>query len=48
LPHQLLLGTEADVDDIVEAMLKVQRSAGDLAGLQTAEVERLRQARSAR
>lgn len=48
LPHQLLLGTESDVDDIVEAVLKVQRSAGDLAGLETAEVERLRQARSAR
>ncbi len=48
LPHQLLLGTEADVDDIVEAVLKVQRSAADLAGLQSAEVERLRLARSAR
>ena len=48
LPHQLLLGTEADVDDIVEAVLKVQRSADDLAGLESAEVERLRQARSAR
>ena len=48
LPHQLLLGTETDVDDIVEAVLKVQRAAGDLAGLETAEVERLRQARSAR
>ena len=48
LPHQLLLGTEADVDDIVEAVLKVQRQAGDLAGLKNAEVERLRQARSAR
>lgn len=48
LPHQLLLGTETDVDDIVEAVLKVQHSAGDLAGLESAEVERLRQARSAR
>ncbi|MCY3591865.1 MAG: DegT/DnrJ/EryC1/StrS family aminotransferase [Acidobacteria bacterium] len=48
LPHQLLLGTETDVDDIVEAVLKVQRSADDLAGLESAEVERLRQARSAR
>jgi len=48
LPHQLLLGTEAEVDDIVEAVLKVQRSAGDLAGLESAEIERLRQARSAR
>ena len=48
LPHQLLLGAESDVDDIVEAVLKVQGSAGDLAGLETAEVERLRQARSAR
>ncbi|MYF96252.1 MAG: hypothetical protein F4210_12245 [Holophagales bacterium] len=48
LPHQLLLGTEADVDDIVEAVLKVQRVAGDLAGLESAEVERLRRARSAR
>ena len=48
LPHQLLLGTESDVDDIVETVLKVRRSAGDLAGLETAEVERLRQARSAR
>lgn len=48
LPHQLLLGTEADVDDIVEAVLKVQRGAGDLAGLESAETERLRQARSAR
>ena len=48
LPHQLLLGTEADVDDIVEAVLKIQRGSGDLAGLESAEVERLRQARSAR
>ncbi len=48
LPHQLLLGSESDVDDIVEAVLKVQRAAADLAGLETAEVERLRQARSAR
>ncbi|MCY3931881.1 MAG: DegT/DnrJ/EryC1/StrS family aminotransferase [Acidobacteria bacterium] len=48
LPHQLLLGTESDVDDIVEVVLKVQRAAADLAGLETAEVERLRQARSAR
>ncbi len=48
LPHQLLLGTRADVDDIVEALLKVQRGAEDLAGLESAEVERLRQARSAR
>ena len=48
LPHQLLLGAETEVDDIVEAVLKVQRSAGDLAGLESAEVERLRQARSAR
>lgn len=48
LPHQLLLGTEADVDDVVEAMLKVRHGAGDLAGLESAEVERLRQARSTR
>ena len=48
LPHQVLLGTKADVDDIVEAVLKVQRRADDLTGLETAEVERLRQARSAR
>lgn len=48
LPHQLLLGTEADVDDIVEAVLKVQRGAAGLAGLEGAEVERLRRARSAR
>ena len=48
LPHQLLLGTESDIDDIVEAVLKVQRDAADLAGLETAEVERLRLARSAR
>ncbi len=48
LPHQLLLGTETEVDDIVEAVLKVQRGAGDLAGLESAEVGRLRQARSAR
>ncbi len=48
LPHPLLLGKEADVDDIVEAVLKVQGSAADLAGLESTEVERLRQARSAR
>lgn len=48
LPHQLLLGTESDVDDIVEAVLKVQRGAADLAGLASAEVEHLRQARSVR
>jgi len=48
LPHQLLLGSTADVDDIVEAVRKVQRGAADLAGLEIAEVERLRRARSAR
>ena len=48
LPHQLLLGTETDVGDIVEAVLKVQSGAARLAGLEIAEVERLRQARSAR
>ena len=48
LPHQLLLGTETDVDDIVESVLKVQRAAADLAGLESAEADRLRQARSAR
>ena len=48
LPHQLLLGSTTDVDDIVEAMRKVQRGAADLAGLEIAEVERLRRARSAR
>lgn len=48
LPHQVLLATETDVDDIVEAVLKVQSSAAELAGLEGAEVERLRQARSAR
>ncbi len=48
LPHQLLLGTTADVDDIVDAVLKVQRGAAGLAGLESAEVERLRLARSAR
>ncbi len=48
LPHQLLLGTESDVDDIVEAVLKVQCAAADLAGATSAEVKRLRQARSAR
>jgi dTDP-4-amino-4,6-dideoxygalactose transaminase len=48
LPHQLLLGIKTDVDDIVEAVLKVQRSASDLAGLESAEADRLRQARSAR
>ncbi len=48
LPHHLLLGTTADVDDIVEAVLKVQRGAADLSGLESAEVERLRRARSAR
>ncbi len=48
LPHPLLLGTAADVDDIVEAVLKVQQSARNLAGLESAEVERLRLARSAR
>jgi len=48
LPHQLLLGTTTEVDDIVEAVLKVQRGAAGLAGLESAEVERLRLARSAR
>ena len=48
LPHQLLLGTAEEVDDVVGAVLKVQRSADDLAGLKSAEVERLRLARSAR
>ena len=48
LPHQLLLGSTTDVDDIVEAVRKVQRGAADLAGLEIAEVERLRRARSAR
>ena len=48
LPHQLLLGTESDVDDIVEAVLKVQHAAADLAGATSAEVKRLQLARSAR
>ncbi|MCY3971663.1 MAG: hypothetical protein OXG74_17175, partial [Acidobacteria bacterium] len=48
LPHQLLLGTETDVDDIVEAAFKVQSGAADLAGLESTEVDRLRRARSAR
>ena len=48
LPHQLLLGTAEDVDDIVEAVLKVQRGAAGLAGVEAAEIERRRQARSAR
>ena len=48
LPHQLLLGTTTEVDDIVEAVLKVQRGAAGLAGLKSAEVQRLRLARSAR
>ena len=48
LPHQLLLGTADDVDDIVEAVLRVHQGAADLAGLESAEVRRLGQARSAR
>ncbi len=48
LPHQLLLGTADDVDDIVEAVLKVQRGAADLARIETGKVERLRLARAAR
>lgn len=48
LPHQLLLGTTAEVDDIVEAVRKVQRGAAGLAGLKNVEVERLKLARSAR
>ncbi len=48
LPHQLLLGTVDDVDDIVEAVLKVQNGAAGLAGVEAAEIERRRQARSAR
>ncbi len=48
LPHQLLLGGSEDVDDIVEAVHKVRRHAADLAGLEGAEVDRLRRARSAR
>jgi dTDP-4-amino-4,6-dideoxygalactose transaminase len=31
LPHPLLLGPERDVDDIVEAVAKIQRSASELA-----------------
>ena len=31
LPHQLLLGSEQDVDDIVAAMAKIQRHADELA-----------------
>ncbi len=48
LPHQLLLGTADDVDDIVEAVLKVQRGAAYLARLETGKAERLRLARAAR
>ncbi len=48
LPHELLLGTEVDVDDIVEAILKVQRLASSLAGRTSREVERLRTARARR
>ena len=48
LPHQLLLGTVDDVDDIVEAVLKIQRNAANLVGVEAGDIERLRQARSAR
>ncbi len=48
LPHWILLGTETDVDDIVEAVLKVRRGAGDLAGVESDQIERLRLARSVR
>ena len=48
LPHQLLLGTAAEVDDIVEAVLKIQRKAANLVGVEAGDIERLRQARSAR
>ena len=48
LPHQLLLGGASDVEDIAAAVLKVQRGAAELAGLELEQVERLRQARSAR
>ena len=48
LPHQLLLGTVDDVDDIVEAVLKIQRKAANLVGIEAGDIERLRQARSAR
>jgi dTDP-4-amino-4,6-dideoxygalactose transaminase len=32
MPHEVLMGTKADVDDIVEAFAKVQRNAAKLAG----------------
>jgi dTDP-4-amino-4,6-dideoxygalactose transaminase len=30
LPHQLLLGTETDIDDIIEAIVKIQRNTDEL------------------
>ena len=32
MPHEVLMGTKADVDNIVEAFAKVQRNSAKLAG----------------
>ena len=48
LPHQLFLGEERDVDQIVEAIAKVQAHAEDLRGFEHPSIARHRQARTRR
>jgi dTDP-4-amino-4,6-dideoxygalactose transaminase len=48
LPHFLFLGGERDVDQIVEAILKVQERAAGLVGFEHPAIARQRQARTRR
>ena len=48
LPHQLFLGDERDVDQIVEAIAKVGRHAAELHGFEHPSIARHRQARTRR
>ena len=48
LPHQLFLGEVRDVDQIVEAIAKVQAHAEDLRGFEHPSIARHRQARTRR
>jgi dTDP-4-amino-4,6-dideoxygalactose transaminase len=48
IPHHLFLGSERDVDDIVEAVARVHDRAADLVGFEHPSIERQRQARTRR
>jgi hypothetical protein len=48
LPHFLFLGAERDVDQIVEAIRKIEERGADLIGFEHPAIERQRQVRTRR